>query len=146
MCLYIIIKRKINFCFNLNNIMSFLFIISGESFRLGSQMTRGRGSADSYYRQKIATDSHLDFISFIKEKYDFSCDILLNTHKLNPRYDNDLLSWYGSRVISKNLYNGSIKNENVLFDDTINMLKKIDLQKYEFIFMTRPDMYLKKHF
>ena len=56
--------------------MKGLIILFGESFRLGGQDTRNRGSIEAYSEQIKASESHIKFIEHISDKYKISEKLL----------------------------------------------------------------------
>ena len=128
------------------NTKKFLLIITGETFRCGPQGTRDRGSNESFDLQKIATNSHLEFISHIKNSYDIDCDIFTNIYELNEDWDNMFYSWYGD-FIKYSLTNKTLLGEPALHNKTLKYIKDvINKNEYEFMLFIRPDLYLKKYF
>ena len=49
--------------------MKGLLLLIGESFREGLQSDRKRDTTNSFYTQKMASESHVDFCNYVKEKY-----------------------------------------------------------------------------
>lgn len=123
-----------------------LFVITGDTFRLGGQRSPDKGEEGSYNRQKLATDSHNRFFENIEKKFNIQCDLFLNIYKCNDDYDNDLLKWYGNRVINYYIQPERMAGEMELAYDTTNKLSQIGIDKYRFVMLIRPDWYLKKYF
>lgn len=122
--------------------MNGLIIFIGESFRLGGQFTRNRGSKESYSEQIKACNSHINFIEHIIQKFQLnSMSVFLSSY--NTQYDNDLLSIYNKYLLGYNLYNDVI-GLNTLFKNSINKIENIE--KYDFILYIRIDLYLKQEF
>ena len=46
-----------------------LFVITGDTFRLGGQRSPNKGGEESYNRQRLATHSHNRFFKNIEEKF-----------------------------------------------------------------------------
>ena len=69
-------------------------VINGETYRHGPQGSRDRGSSESYDLQKRATKSHIDFIKYIKLKYQTNCDIFLSYYTLKNEWDSDFENDY----------------------------------------------------
>ena len=46
-----------------------LFVITGDTFRLGGQRSAEKGIDGSYNRQRLATDSHNRFFENIEKKF-----------------------------------------------------------------------------
>jgi hypothetical protein len=123
-----------------------LFVINGESFRLGPQVSRTRGIKDSYQRQKLAVSSHIRLFRFIENEFNIKCEVFLNTYHLNNEWDNDLINWYSDYLIRHNFYPTLLENEFSLIHDTINKIKEFNLEEYEFVVFNRTDFYIKKYF
>lgn len=123
-----------------------LIVINGESFRYGKQQTRGRGGEESLKRQYLATLSHIRFIKYIKEKFNVSSEIFLNSYELNTDYDNILLEWYKKYLIKYNFNKNIFKSEDEFVKNTLEQIKMIDINDYDYILLVRPDCYLKKYY
>ena len=54
-----------------------LFVITGDTFRLGGQRSPNKGGEESYNRQRLATDSHNRFFKNIEDKFNVKCDLHL---------------------------------------------------------------------
>jgi hypothetical protein len=113
-----------------------LIIFLGESFRLGGQNTRNRGSPESYKEQMNACYSHIRFIKNLK------CDVDVFIGTYHTPYDEELLSVYEPYLIGSTFYPDVIGINN-LFHKTI---KEVDIEKYDSIFYIRIDLYLKDYF
>jgi len=123
-----------------------LFVITGDTFRLGGQRSDNKGGEESYKRQKLAIDSHLRFFENIEKNYHIKCDVFLNIYKCNDEYDSKLLDWYGDRVVSTNIHPQRLESEFALIYDTTSKLSNFNLNEYRFLMLIRPDWYLKKYF
>jgi hypothetical protein len=125
----------------------FLFVIHGESFRLGNAMTRGRGGGDSHRRQQIATTSQLDFLKHIETKFNMKGDIILNSYKFQSDWDTDLVNWYSSSLIHSHFHNELMDSEMHFVKTNITIVKDFlgeKIQDYAFIFYIRVDLYVKQ--
>lgn len=123
-----------------------LFVITGDTFRLGGQRSENKGGEESYKRQKLATNSHIRFFENIEEKYKIKCDVFLNIYRCNNEYDEQLIEWYGNRLVSCNIHPQRLDSEISLVYDTTLRLSESKLDDYEFVMLIRPDWYLKKYF
>ena len=123
-----------------------LFVITGDTFRIGGQRSTGKGGDESFRRQNLATDSHLRFFESIEKKFDIQCDVFLNIYKCNDEYDKQLFEWYGDRVVQSKIHPGRLGSEFEMIYDTIGRLINSKIDDYEFIMFIRPDWYLKKYF
>jgi hypothetical protein len=122
--------------------MNGLIIFLGESFRVGQQNTRNRGSKESYSEQIKASNSHITFIEHIIQKFQLN-SISLFLSSYNTQYDNDLLTIYNKYLLGYKLYDNVIGLNN-LFHNSINSIENIE--KYDFILYIRIDLYLKQDF
>jgi hypothetical protein len=111
-----------------------LIIFLGESFRLGGQFNRNRGTPESFKAQMDACDSHIRFIE--KQK----ADVFIASY--HTQFDEQLLSVYKPYLIGSTFYPDVI-GLNTLFHKTIESL---DIEKYDSVFYIRIDLYLKDHF
>jgi hypothetical protein len=117
--------------------MKGLLLLTGESFREGLQLERKRDTKKSFYPQKMASESHVDFCNYIKEKHDINMDIFITTY--DTKYEKELKSWYPKLWKYKN-------NKN-LFGEKIIQEAVNDIDKdYDFIFITRMDIFIKPYF
>lgn len=123
-----------------------LFVITGDTFRLGGQRSPNKGGEESYNRQRLATDSHNRFFKNIEDKFNVKCDLLLNIYKCSDEYDEDFLEWYGDRVVESHLHPERMAGEMELAYDTMNKLSQRGIDEYRFVMLIRPDWYLKKYF
>jgi hypothetical protein len=120
--------------------MKGLLLFIGESFRLGGQNTRNRGDRASYPGQINACKSHIRFIDYIKRKFNINIEVFISTY--TTQYDRVLLRSYRPYLIGNKIHNDVIGLNN-LFHDTI---KNVDLDKYDFVFYIRIDLFLKQTF
>lgn len=123
----------------------FLLLITGETYRHGPQMTRGRGGQESYKLQMLATESHINFVKFIKLKYDLDCDIICNFYTLSDDYDENLLEKYSNYSIFTH-FNSSLLGEDNIINQSIKFANHNNLNNYKFVLSIRPDHYLKEYF
>ena len=123
-----------------------LFVITGDTFRIGGQRSTSKGGDESYQRQILAKNSHLRFFENIEKKFDIKCNVYLNLYKCNDEYDKKLFEWYGDRVVQSNIHPVRLGSELELVYDTIGKLNDYGLDDYEFVMFIRPDWYLKKYF
>jgi hypothetical protein len=122
--------------------MNGLILFLGESFRLGCQGTRNRGSPESYDEQIKACKSHIDFIENTITKFNMnSMSVFISSY--TTQFDNQLLSIYEKYCIGNDLYSDPIGINN-LFHNTINKITNIE--NYNFILFIRIDLFLKEHF
>ena len=122
--------------------MNGLILFLGESFRLGNQANRNRGSPESYEEQIKACNSHVQFIENIINKFEMN-SISVYISSYITQYDDILLSIYETYLIGNCLHPDVIGLNN-LFHDTINKIENID--NYDFVLFIRIDLLLKDHF
>ena len=103
--------------------MKGIFLFYGEAFRLGGQHTRNTGAIESYHEQMKACYSHMDLIHHLNH-----IDVYISSY--TTQYDNDLLQVYDN-VIGYQFYEQLIGQQNLID----NGLKKINVNKYDFIFI-----------
>jgi hypothetical protein len=118
-----------------------LLIISGESFRIGSQNSRVTGLNDSLKPQIEATSSHIKFIEFIKQKFNVDTDVHLLSY--STQYSQVLIDLYGKYLIQNKFYDHYLSGRTEL----TNSDKILNIEdKYDSILVIRPDMLLKEFF
>lgn len=113
-----------------------LLILTGEAFRQGLQTQRKRDTVESFQPQKMASESHVDFCNYIKEKHGIKMDIVINTY--DSKYAKELKSWYPNCKYKSNKELIGPK----LVQDVVNKIEK----GYDFIFLTRLDIFIKPYF
>lgn len=117
-----------------------LFLIIGECFRKGNQHTRVRGVPEAFDDQKKACFSHVDLIDFLEKKHSIKIDVILNSY--STRYDKNIVEWYKNNIIKYNFFPHPIGYKNI-YETGIDL---IDNREYDFIFVCRVDLFLKKYF
>jgi hypothetical protein len=122
--------------------MNGLIIFMGESFRVGTQGTRNRGSAESYTGQIGACNSHIRFIEHIISSHNLN-SISVHISSYTTQYDNDLLAIYDKYLIGRDYYDNPI-GISTLFHNTINNIENIS--QYDFTLYIRIDLFLKPPF
>ena len=127
-----------------------LFVITGDTFRLGGQRSPTKGGEESYRRQRLSTDSHLRFFENIENKFNIKCDVFMNIYHCSDdysdHYDDDFANFYGDRVVSKTIHPSRMESEMHLAHDTTHRLSNFGIDDYRFVMFIRPDWYLKKYF
>jgi hypothetical protein len=119
--------------------MKACIILFGESFRLGGELTRNRGSDESYTEQINAATSH---VSFIKDLISKNVNIDLYISSYETKFTNDLIRLYTDFLIGYDIYPNLIGQHNLIH----NSIKKISLDKYDFLLIMRIDIFLKRKF
>jgi hypothetical protein len=117
-----------------------LLILYGESFRLGGQGTRNRGSEQSYEEQIKAAKSHINFISSLKNK---NINIIVSINSYSTRYDKDITDVYKD-ILYDSIFYTNLLGVNALINNCINRVENIT--SYDFILCMRIDLFLKDKF
>jgi len=117
-----------------------LLILFGESFRLGTQGTRNRGSKQSYEEQIKAAKSHINFISNLQKK---NINIIVSINSYTTQYDKDLTDIYKD-LLYDNVFYTNLLGQSALINNCINRIDNID--SYDFILCMRIDLFLKDKF
>jgi len=117
-----------------------LLILFGESFRLGTQGTRNRGSKQSYEEQIKAAKSHINFISNLQKK---NINIIVSINSYTTQYDKDLTDIYKD-LLYDNVFYTNLLGQSALINNCINRIGNID--SYDFILCMRIDLFLKDKF
>ena len=121
--------------------MKILIIFLGESFRLGGQYNRNRGSLESHDNQMLACESHNKFINHLLQKSpENKVDTFLATY--STQYYQELKKCYEPFVIGENVYDDVI-GYNQLFHNAIN---NVNVGAYDIILTIRIDIFLKEEF
>jgi hypothetical protein len=123
-----------------------LIILNGESFKSGGTHNRNRGNDDfANYQQKLASESHIRLIEYLKNNFSLESKILINSYEASG-HEKSFLEWYGESVIYHKFHTSNFADELEFITDTINRLKEIDLTEFTYCLFLRPDLYLKKFF
>lgn len=120
--------------------MKCLILIFGESFRMGSQLTRVKGTPESVNGQIDACDTHIKFIKYLESKYNLKVSVSLLTYKTN--YNEILKDKYKNYLIKYESLDNLI-GLNGLFHRAYS---KLNLEYYDFILYFRIDLFLKDYF
>lgn len=117
-----------------------LLVLFGESFRLGGQGNRRRGTAVSYEPQINAALTHIKFIESLKEK-NINMQVSINSY--TTTFDNSLNEIYKSVLFDSIYYKNLIGQNNLIH----NCIKRIsNINDYDFILCMRIDLFLKDKF
>jgi hypothetical protein len=128
--------------------MKIAILLTGESFRFGSQMTRGRGIGDYNKRQLLASISHIKLVRYLQQ-FGLTVDLYINGYVLNEKDDTELETFYSKQVDVKNitLHKSMFKNENDYLNQLYDYIENTILPNdYDFVLMLRIDFYLKHYF
>jgi len=129
--------------------MRALILILGESFRMGNQYSRVRGTPESYDEQIKASESHVAFLKHISQKFSMtSISVFLATY--TTPFDDKLLDIYRDYKTGHQIYDNVI-GLNTLFHNSLQFIReKCTLndfrQAYDFILYIRVDLFLKSEF
>jgi hypothetical protein len=129
--------------------MRALILILGESFRMGTQYTRIRGTPESYDEQIRASESHVAFLKHISAKYAMkSISVFIATY--TTPFDAKLLDIYRDYKTGHQIYD-DVMGLNALFHHSLRFIRDkstIDdfRQAYDFILYFRIDLFLKAEF
>jgi hypothetical protein len=119
-----------------------LFILIGESFRQGRNSSRIRDTVYGYQKQMECTESHNNFINHLKT-LNYDVDVVFNTY--NTIYENILIKSY-QNIIYKNFTNENYEHfRNVVNRSLTIIIENVNLENYDFIFLTRFDIYIKDY-
>jgi hypothetical protein len=118
-----------------------LLLLYGEAFREGGSNDRTRNTLNSLNTQKIASDSHVSFCKYLKNKYNIDMEIIINTY--DTKYENELKEFYKDISIINYISQTELIGPGNLVN---NALKTIDQSKYDFVLFTRMDIAFKPYF
>lgn len=123
--------------------MKILFCIVGASFRHGGQSTRNIGNYISYNEQIKASKSHIEFLNYIKEKYNIEkIDISISTYETS--YTKDLIYIYNNYIVDKNICIYNCESDLIGHNGLFHLSLKNYIHNYDCIFYFRIDIYLKQ--
>jgi len=122
-----------------------LILLHGESFRFTPQMTRGVCKNDSKIRQNMASLSHNKFIDNLK-KLGYDVDLIINVHTLPNEYKQYLLYLYSGCNVIRADFNENIYSEFIMLNNSYDKFNLTVNDCYNYFFMFRIDLYLKKYF
>ena len=122
--------------------MKLLFLILGGSFRKGNSQNRNYGIEESINGQITASNSHIEFIEFIKNKFNVEIDVIISTYSTN--YDNILLDIYKEYLIENYFYKFNSESDLKGIHNLFHLAYKNHIENYDALFFFRIDIYLKK--
>jgi len=127
--------------------MRCLFVLNGETFRVGGQVSRKRdNSVDAVDRQRLASYSHIRVMNYLKAKFNIDTDIFINTYAFTPECDELILKIYGPNLIYSNFRKTGASSCEEFHAQTNAFVSELDLSPYEFVFFVRIDFYIKEYF
>lgn len=118
--------------------MKGLIILFGESFRLGGQHARNRGDDNSYNGQIEASKSQIMFI----EKLEKNMEIRVFIVSYKTKFREDIKNIF-SKYLIKSKFFDELKGQTNLINYA---LRRIKMNKYDFIKFMRIDIFLKKRY
>ena len=116
--------------------MNILIIHVGASFRYGERFNLLIGTEQSFEGQKNASESHVRFSEFLRDRWNITSDFLIDTY--TTQYDANLTSWYpqGSRFF----LNEPFKSYDWLLNDAV--LNANNVSAYDAVLFIRIDLVL----
>jgi len=110
--------------------MNSLLMLFGESFRLGGQGNRNRGSEESYKEQLNASLSHIKFIESLK-KNNINMTVSINSY--TTKFNNSLNEIYKSVLVDSEYYENLIGQTKLIhncIDIICKFLNLFELNNY----------------
>lgn len=124
-------------------------IFIGESFRIGGQGSRETDKEESIKEQIESINSHCYFMDKLKEA-DPLVEIDIFVQTFSTRYDKYLIDKYNKSSADNKVYNiipnNLKKNYHNINDSLYEIIKKVDLDIYDYIYIMRLDLILKPLF
>jgi hypothetical protein len=119
--------------------MNGLILLIGESFRVGGQTTRVKGTPESFPFQQVASESVMRFVNLRSE---ISWKLVINSY--TTPYDDLLCSFYSDKLVDQNFHPDVIGYE-ALYRDSLRRWEEL-ISKQDFILFLRIDLELKDLF
>ena len=116
-----------------------LLILYGESFRLGGQSTRNRGSVESYEAQMKAAQTHINFIKHLQTK---QINMVVSINSYTTQYEDNLMGIYNDVLYDGIFYHDLIGQSKLIH----NCVDRINEDYFDFILCMRIDLFLKDRF
>lgn len=117
-----------------------LLVLFGESCREGRADYKKTDSEYGYTSQMKASDTHLDLIQHINDKYGYKMDVSITTY--DTKYENEIKDKYSAYNLNYNSEKELIGG-NKIFNKAIKNIKHTN---YDFILFMRMDIHLKDKF
>jgi hypothetical protein len=112
-------------------------MLIGECFREGQSCSRNRDTNFGYNNQKECSDSHMKLANKLG-----NIDIAINTY--NTSFKDDLLEWYRDNLVFYNFTDEDYIGFRKVVQRSIQIiLDKVNIDNYDYIFITRLDLLLK---
>ena len=126
--------------------MTILLVLTGESYRIGPQVSRGRGGEESKKRQRLASNSHMKLVTMLKAK-NIDTDICMISYNYNEEYDTELCNMYNPYLKYIKLFPSLFPSEEHFINIVTSYIHdEIELSNYSHIVFIRIDLYLKEYF
>ena len=119
-----------------------LLALYGESFRLGGQNSRDRGSDKSYKEQMAAAKTHMKFIESLKLK---NVDMKVSINSYTTKFDKSLKDVYKD-VLVYSIFYPDLLGQTHLIRSCIDKMKILNTNEFDFVLFMRIDLFLKDKF
>jgi hypothetical protein len=115
-----------------------ILVLFGESFRSGNMGSRTRDCEECIETQKLASQSHQEFIQYIQRNHNLTLDVMIDTY--DTKHQEQLKGYYNRPAF--------YSHPELLGWDNISQhaVNQIDKNKYDFILLTRMDIFIKPEF
>jgi len=125
--------------------MKAALVFIGEAFRGGGamksgQMCRTRGDPSTFPEQKLACETHMNFIRKLEQNWEV--DIFIDTY--DTQFNSEITSWYGSNLKASKFHIGKAIGYLNIYRDSIDLIENIG--QYSFVHFFRIDIFLKDRF
>jgi hypothetical protein len=128
---------------NFENNKKCLIVYYGGSFREGNIGSTLSDTKYGYEAQKHASITHAKLKKVLNEK-GYQTDILVNTR--DTVYKEDLMNWYNPFNIILNNLPKELHAKDLMIQNCINNINKLNKEEYKFILFIRIDLFLKPEF
>ena len=128
---------------NFENNKKCLIVYYGGSFREGNIGSTLSDTKYGYETQKHASITHAKLKKVLNEK-GYQSDILVNTR--DTVYKKDLMNWYNPFNIMLNNLPKELHGKDLMIQNCIKNINKLNKEEYKFILFIRIDLFLKPDF
>jgi len=118
-----------------------LLLLTGECFREGGMTSRLRDTEYGLITQKIATESHINFVQYLKTNSNIDVEIVINTY--STPYLDRLKEWYNPYLVQISENNKLFKTQSELMSNSFLKLSNLNLNSYDFVLVSRCDICFK---
>jgi hypothetical protein len=120
-------------------------VFIGEAFRgdgamRSGQMCRTRGDPSSFPEQKLACETHMNFVRKLEHNWDV--DVFIDTY--DTQFNSEIISWYGPNLKAHKFHMGKAIGYLNIYKDSIDLIE--NLSQYSFVHFFRIDLFLKDRF